>query len=241
MLSLTCTEYFREFRLEKIPSVMCYAAASEGHTNLLRWCIWNGHKYGDNICDVAARAGQLETLKWLTENNCPWTHHTCIAAVEGGHLNVLMHLCTLTNMKSTRHRYDLLLPHDICNVAALYGNLHILRWIRFRTTSTEEDRLKYQHLWDERVWHQTLNYFSHTVRVMEREKVEEKCLKIMTSLLDYKCEWNKRIMRRVAAIGSLRIFQLLVTNDCSWNVADCYGDANTEIREWITKHTGYLT
>ena len=68
-----------------------YAAAANGHLDVLQWDRLNGFSwdYRKGACATAVQRGHLEVLQWARENSCPWNEWTCADAAGGGHLEVL--------------------------------------------------------------------------------------------------------------------------------------------------------
>ena len=101
----------------------CQKAAEKGNLKLLTWlrekgCPWNG-----NVLYEAARAGSSIILEWSIKKGCPRDSSliSCVmmATMEGD-------LHTLKMLK----RYGCLVgtQHELCDFAARYAHLHILRW-----------------------------------------------------------------------------------------------------------------
>ena len=56
----------------------CYAAASSGHLDVLRWERAHGATWDEHTCELAAMGGHLEVLQWLRAHNCPWAGLTLV-------------------------------------------------------------------------------------------------------------------------------------------------------------------
>ena len=69
---------------------MAEAAASFGHTELVRWLIQEqGFAMDRKVMGMAAHGGNLELVRWLRGEGCPWNYWTCYYAVGNGRVEVL--------------------------------------------------------------------------------------------------------------------------------------------------------
>ena len=64
---------------------MSWAAANNGHLEVLRWARSQGCPWDGRAPRAAAKGGHLKVLKWLIKEGCPYDKSKCRrAAVKGG-------------------------------------------------------------------------------------------------------------------------------------------------------------
>jgi len=131
----------------------CTYAAENGHLDILKWLRDKGCKWNINTCSAAANGGYLEILKYLRspENECPWDDFCFYYAAANGHLEILKYLSdndcpyndfvTLSAARSDSietmkwilnyvHDKEYYVQFDLCDHAARYGHLEMVKYLR---------------------------------------------------------------------------------------------------------------
>ena len=97
---------------------LVYAAASQGHLDVVRWLVQEqGFAVDEDVMWMAARSGNLRLVQWLRGEGCPWDSWTCTRAVERGHAAVLRWArengCEWNRWAKDRARRELLYEDDL--------------------------------------------------------------------------------------------------------------------------------
>ncbi len=141
--------WLKEHNFE-ISTNICNIAAENGHLDILKWLINNEYKCNNLTCMLAASNGHLNVVKWLRENDYEWNILACIKAIEKGHLHVLKWCiengCEMDvklameklvneqiNVVDVISLYNLnrqIFDNYFCNIAALNGHLHIIKYLK---------------------------------------------------------------------------------------------------------------
>ena len=98
----------------------CYAAASAGHADCLRYAHERGHPWQEGAAEAAARNGNLACLTYACENGCPLSKDLTDAAAGSGSIACLRYTYQLTG------RWTLY----VCANAVFTGDLDVLRCAR---------------------------------------------------------------------------------------------------------------
>jgi len=167
-------------------------AVGHNHLDIVKWAYENKYPInGYNLCDVAAENGRLEILKWIRENISDQVDYTNVCRYGARHLNILKYLSECGEK----------IGDDICNyiceTAARYGNLDLLKWI------VDEKKLVYNNMME------TICYAA--VEDDENNK-SKKILKWMKSK-GYK--FDKYVCKFAAFHSNTKILKWLKNNGCS--------------------------
>ncbi|AGO82216.1 Ankyrin repeat domain containing protein [Pandoravirus dulcis] len=134
----------------------CDDAASNGHTDVLRYAREQGLQGHDVVCRFAALGGHVDTLRYACENGWPTCVMTSWSAARGGHLDVLKYIresggewdAGTTSAAASNGRIgclDYLLKNGCpgfvtaCDAAAGKGRMRALRWLRARGCPWSEE------------------------------------------------------------------------------------------------------
>lgn len=134
----------------------CDKAASNGHTDVLRYAREQGLQGHDVACRFAALGGHVDTLRYACENGWPTYVMTSWSAARGGHLDALKYIresggewdagTTLAAASNGRVGcLDYLLKNGCpgfdtaCDAAAGEGRMRALRWLRARGCPWSEE------------------------------------------------------------------------------------------------------
>ena len=119
-------EFFRAKNNGSWPGTVLYAAASNGHWDLLKWLysagcrqlnLWFSDK---DVGPVVAKKGNLEVLKWMQENDLYINEGSATEqAAESGHFEVVKWLCQNTEIESK----------PLASYALDGGHLDIFHWL----------------------------------------------------------------------------------------------------------------
>ena len=111
-------------KARQIPRKMeCHQAASQGYLDILKWIRLNGYKWDYRTCYHAAQIGRLDIIKWAVSEGCPINYHTIIGAIRCGNLPILKWY------HANEFDRGYLNYVGESNIAALHGQLHILKWL----------------------------------------------------------------------------------------------------------------
>jgi hypothetical protein len=187
-----------------------------------------------NISESAARSGSVELFTWLKQNGHRiHSEKTLKAAIELGHLLLLQFLradgCALTA--------------ELCNTAAKYAQLDILRWLHeqgcewdrqpvsdYAAESGSVPMLKYL-----RKQHGVV-FDAYTMRTAADKGHTAACC----YLRSVSCPWNEDVSNSAAAYDHMRTLRVLIVLGCPWRAhnvcAAAARSSDTELLAYAQTH-----
>ncbi len=133
-------------------SLIARKAAELGHIHILDWLKGLGCKIRWPVASILGTRGEMSEIKWLlTQINEDCITDIMIGAVGGGHINIFIWLNldkgSLTSY--LKECFQRKMGH-MCKVAAKYGRLEMLKWLREQDYPWDEDvpigAIKYGHI-----------------------------------------------------------------------------------------------
>ena len=130
----------------------CRAAAKRGHLEVLKWAHANGCHGNKYLLPYAAAAGgHTEVLDWAMAQvdgarrwGYRWNGDMVCVAAQCGHLGVLKWAKACRARPENHGSWNgLAIGHRVCEAAAKYGRLDVLKWLRVQGCPFNRDTLGY--------------------------------------------------------------------------------------------------
>ena len=205
----------------------CYAAAQNGHLEILQWARANGCPWNKSTCVIAVERGHLDVLQWARANGCPWDESTSHAAACDGHLEMLQWA------RANGCPWD----EGTCAEAARNGHVEVLQWAR-------ANGCPWNHEWTWRAavrnGHLEVLQWAHANGCT---RYEWTCLlaarlgnlEVLQWARQNGYPWDEWTCAEAARFGYLTILQWLHANGCPWDEQTCanaYVEGEMEVYEW---------
>jgi hypothetical protein len=137
--------------------------------------------------------------------------------------------------------------HDISQVAAEYGSIHVMQWLKDAGCPMDESAYKYaalgghvpilQWLKDAGVPFPEGHFFSDSDTAPCVWAAQEGHLPALQWLRQNNFEWDERVSSEAIAFGHVDVFQWLVDNDCPAYITDLIHifvrDGNLSMLQWL--------
>ena len=222
---------------------ICFEAASNGRTDILRWAKCKGFSSNENIYIVAWRNGHYNCLNFLKKNGFGFSKNLSLIAAKKGYLDILRFI--IYDKKNPRYSINKLLQEaaihnqlpiiqliianninyrkSVCKSvfsnAALHGHLSIIKWLYengftcFSSKSCNNAALN-GHL-------EILKYlasigcrYKSYACKCAAENGHLECLKW---LHENGCQWTKTTTKAAYTNGHNECFQYAIDNGCYWD------------------------
>ena len=203
-------------------------AAEHGHLALLQWACTQKvgvDKNDAEICIFALGYGHMDVFLWAVRNEFRWDdkcfRRSARLAAENGKVHALKWL--QKNDFDLSSCYDELSEMGLCDDAAAYGQVEVLKWLQSIYDSSDDCP------WNQ---HTVVNacFFGH--------------LDAVTFLLDNGGRLNKKLCHFAANSGSVPLLQFLRSRDCEWDEfvpALAAAEGHIDFIEWAVDNGCPLT